>query len=332
MNNLTFGQTESICNVLGKFADSKVETFDNFRPVPFAYDKLLLVIRKIEGRETLEAVRESRLTWYEYIVRWFNAGGAYIGNVAKFLEINEPYLPKGDFNRELYANHYEEEEIDKMRDLDRESFKKLRYAKRAGCDIFKRCVNHHNLKHSKQVHVLFYEYDRIDLTNSDERPMGGNLKKYRAPIIDQNKFLFLNPVYRSKSSLSSSAKGFCYENGLGTDKNIEEAKKYYRLGVQQEDYSACYHLGRLEHDKKLIEKAKSIITNRIASLSAFPARLRANQDGSEEIRKLRLEKAKEVEDRNAPKIAKLQKHLKKVNEYRPVGWNFDLTSKVEEIS
>jgi hypothetical protein len=55
--------------------------------------------------------------------------------------------------------------------------------------------------------------------------------KYKAPIINPEKFHYLDPFFRTPRQIRDfNVSGFSYEYGLGVDKDLQSAKSYYELG------------------------------------------------------------------------------------------------------
>lgn len=262
VEKLTFQEVQNTCDALKEFADARSAA----QP-----DKdMILMVTKINGQETLQATKLSEMTWFARFVRWLGFGGATLNSVAHFLQSHEPYLPFRFClldRREILAYHYIDDDIDDVMDMDKETYRELKHQKRRGCEIFKRCVTHHNQSSYFQVYVLFQEYERVDLRSSGSgsnrgiesswpNPMGPFhadneskvREKHHIPIIDENakEFLYLDPFFRTATKqLSPKVLGFCYEYGLGTKQDIDEALKNYRLDAARNEYSACYNLGRL---------------------------------------------------------------------------------------
>lgn len=242
---ISFQELQTICQALGEFADARSEA----QP-----DKdVILTVTKIDGRETLQATRLSEMSWLSRIIRWFGFGGATVYSVAEFLQYHEPYIPKrfsGLQGRGILENHYSDDAIDELTTLDKETYRELKHQKRRGCEIFKRCVSHHNELHCSKAYILLQENERTDLKRdgsggtvttggidfSYPNPMGpfpaGDeneiRERYHVPIIDQNEFLHLDPFFRTVTAVSPKVLGFCYEYGLGTKPNHAEALKNYR--------------------------------------------------------------------------------------------------------
>ena len=65
----------------------------------------------------------------------------------------------------------------------------------------------------------------------------------------------LPPILPKNHNISPKVLGFCYEYGLGTKKNIEEAIKNYREAANDNEYSACYNLARLLLNRGDVQEA-----------------------------------------------------------------------------
>lgn len=281
---ISFQELQTICQALGEFADARSES----QP-----DKdVILTVTKIDGRETLQATRLSEMSWFARIIRWFGFGGATVYSVAEFLQSNEPYIPRSFSrlqDRVILEYHYSDDAIDELTTLDKETYRELKHQKRRGCEIFKRCVSHHNELHCSKAYILLQENERTNLeawltetvggiTYSSPNPMGrfpaGDENKIRErfkhPIIDQNEFLYLKPFFNNAAHVSPNVLGFCYEYGLGTKPNHDEALKNYREAADKNEYSACYNLGRMLFEQgdvndaiDALKKGEDILIDRI---------------------------------------------------------------------
>ena len=253
---------------------------------------LILTVAKINGSEELQTCRVSDMTWWGWIVYLLGFGPSSLSSVAHFLQYHEPYIPKFSRlqDREFLALFYDDGEIDEWMNQDKQTVKQIRDQKIKGCEIFKRCLIHHNQRHYCQVHVLFQEYEKKhftswgscswgDVSTSWPNPMGafpaGNEDHYREKFvpakidIEAEEFLYLDPFFRRHETkdLLPKVAGFCYEIGLGTEKNLDEAEKYYREAVDQEEYSAHYNLGRMLFEKGEFFEAIDVLVRGVDLLS-----------------------------------------------------------------
>lgn len=346
---LSFQELQNICQALGEFADARSQE----KP-----DKdVILTIKKINGQEVLETTRLSKMSWCARIVRWFGFGSSTLKSVARYLNSNEPYIPSFYRlkDRDLLAFSYTEDAINSLADVEKERWKELKKQKIQGCEIFKRCLSHHNRKYPRKIYMLLQENEKTDLRSSGSifgggishtypNPMGifpdGDKKilraKYRPPIIDQSKFLFLKPFFRDKdNNIPPQNLGFCYEYGLGTKKNIEEAIQNYREAANLDEYSACYNLARLllkrgdvQEAIDSLKKAEDILSKKIDDAKKSVENIRAEPDHiryqellnpdqplreetPEELER-RMKRAENLEKDNAPYIKRWDKDLRKL--------------------
>lgn len=269
MQKISYQDLQSTCQALHAFAKARSQK----KP-----DKdVILAVKKIDGRETLKAIRISKMKWYSRIIKWFGLGNATLKSVASFLHDNEPHIPRkfSDLkNRDTLANNFTDEAIEQLSDITKENHRKLKRQKAKGCEIFKHCLSHHN-KHllSKKIYLSLNEDEKIDLYyKSFVRSMGiqdsglanpmSSLSdknwylRYQNPIIDRSEFGYLDPSFnKEKGNLDDHILGFCYEYGLGTKKNEEKALENYHHGVEANEYSACYNLGCLYFKKDNFDQA-----------------------------------------------------------------------------
>lgn len=77
--------------------------------------------------------------------------------------------------------------------------------------------------------------------------VGQIARKYESPVIDPNEFPFLKPFFRTRHApKDQNALGFCYEYGLGVQKNQQKALHCYESAVLRDPhYSSFFNLGRL---------------------------------------------------------------------------------------
>lgn len=283
MQKLTFENLETICQTLGTFAQARSQE----RP-----DKdLILTVKKINGQMTLQTTRFSEMPWFSRVIRWFGFGGASLQSVADFLHDYEPYV--GSFahlrNKSILNFHYTDKAMDQLSILEKEKWKELRAQKVKGCEVFKECISHHNRQHCRKVYLCLKDYGKTNLMDSGSfwngsivysypNPMGSFnedadrlREKFIPPRLEANQFEYLDPFFKeTQSEISSKVLGFCYEFGLGTKKNIDEAIRHYRIAAGQDEYSACYNLGRLLLEKNetgeaidLLKKAEKIVQEKV---------------------------------------------------------------------
>lgn len=283
IQKISFQNYQNICNALGDFGEARSQKYPD--------KDVILTVKKINGEETLQSTRLSKMKWHERLIRWFGFGGATPKAVAKFLEAHEPVLCRtfSDFkNREVLSLHLKSKDdqkdlVNDLVNIPEEKYDKLKKQKSRGCEIFKNCLSHHNRVHSNKVYILLQEDEKIKFWHLGKDPMGlfppsENDERfihehYRAPIIDKNEFVYLDPQFRSGNDLdmlTPAILGFCYEYGLGTKKDLEKAYKYYSEAAEAGEYSACYNLARLllKQEKKeeaadYLNKAYHIILQKI---------------------------------------------------------------------
>lgn len=259
-NKLYLSELKTICQALGDFAEA--------RSKPQPDRDLILTVKKINGRETLETLRVSEMSWLARLVRWFGFGGATLTSVASYLQSHEPYLPSkfASLRYQIVISLcYKKSDVDDVMKLDKTTYRKLREQKSKGCEIFKRCLVHHNAASRYQVYILLQEHEKTDLKNHGSssfagvtdhwpNPMGPLNKdderflheRYHHPIIDVAELGYLDPFFRrGADSVLPHVLGFCYEYGLGVKRQRDEAYKYYEKGVAANQYSSCYNLGRM---------------------------------------------------------------------------------------
>lgn len=307
MNLLSFQDLKETCNALDAFATARSQE----QP-----DKdLILTIKKIHGRETLQAIRLSKMAWHTRLICWLGFGGSTLKAVANFLQNYEPYLRVANLkNNDVLLFHYTDEAIDILGNLEKDELKTLKMKKIKGCEIFKQCLSHHNENHSKKVYILLQEYEKIDLRSSKSNPMGifqnegkkVTHERYKLPIIDPNKFTYLDPFFRTKSDISPRVLGFCYEYGLGVEKDIEEAIKNYRKDANNNP-SASYNLARLLLEKGQFQEALNylITAETILSLTITDLEKSITDLSSITGTDIHLEKIKNSKKENAKALRKL---------------------------
>lgn len=273
---LTSQNLNDICQALSTFAEA--------RSKPVEDRDVILTVIKMHGQKTLRAVRLSEVSWHGRLIHHFGLGGSNLASVANFLQTREPFLPRHLrlYNKESLSFHYTDEAVEDLLHIEKAQLKRLKKQKREGCEIFKRCICKHNHDHSNKIYILLQEDERKCLKYRYQHPMGPlNSEKaktlatrYKPPIIDENEFLYLHPrSRRNLCQISPNVLGFCYEYGLGTKKNIQEAIHHYRIAIQKNAYAACYNLARLllveekfDEAIDLLKKCEGIITEDIRSL------------------------------------------------------------------
>lgn len=354
-DKLSFQDLQSTCQALGAFADARLQEQSD--------KDIILTIKKINGREILQTTRLSTMTWCARLIRWFGFGGSTLTSVARFLENHEPYLPSFASlkDKNILCDHYTEGAICKLGQIEKAPWTNLKKQKTQGCEVFKRCLTHYNRQHSGKIHILLQEYEKIDLGSHGSMHCGGIFhswpnpmgvfhedehtlrERYKPPIIDTNEFMYLDPFFRTTNhNLPPETLGFCYEYGLGTQKNIDKAIKNYREACADHKYSACYNLGCLLLKKNNIQeaidslrKAERILLRRIGDTEKAIADLRTkprhiqiqelfndpsgeqlNQPEREETieeHEKRMKQVEELEQTNGPYIKKWNKALQKTH-------------------
>lgn len=271
-DNISFKTAVQICDALGKFAEVRSETKAN--------KDFILMVKRIDGRKTLQLTQISQLHWMHRLIRRFGLSclermfgrDTTLKGVTEYLNRNCPYLPrrfsdlKSEVMPDILKGHYHKEAILAVLALKKERLKKMREDKFRGFEIFKQCVSHHNAKSRCKIYLSCPTGEQIDLRGNwrggrgvirrGPNPMGplpgeidpGHIaQKYEAPVIDTKKFLFLDPFFCTKRiPQDSNALGFCYEYGLGVKKNHTKALDCYKAAVEQDPtYASQYNLGRL---------------------------------------------------------------------------------------
>ncbi len=161
IQKLSFQEMNSICKTLGEFANARLQKNPD--------KDVILVIKKINGRETLRATRLSKMSWCARFVRWFGFGGATLKSVAHYLEDHEPCLP--NFSRlkdkSILSKYLTEDAINKMTNLESEKLTVLKKQKSQGCEVFKKCLSNHNRQFSRKIYIELVEYEKYkNLCNS----------------------------------------------------------------------------------------------------------------------------------------------------------------------
>ncbi len=337
-NKISFCDLQNTCQALHEFAEARSKV----KP-----DKdVILTVKKIDGRDVLKATRLSKMKWFARLVRWFGFGDATLKAVAPFLERHEPKLPSS-FSRlqdkDFISMDFTEKAVDRLTHLTKEEYIKLKMQKARGCEVFKRCLSHHNKGHRQKVYILLQETEKKALRghgnfakggiyHSYPNPMGpyplnGDEKKlherYRLPVIDKNEFAYLQPFFRHEDKASPQAMGFCYEYGLGTKRDIEKARINYENATFEGEYSACYNLGRLCLENDLqngidpLLDAEEILLEKITraqkvidDIRLKPAKVRNHDIFDDQVELSYVETKEEYEDR----MQDLEKHER---EYAP---------------
>lgn len=277
---ISFATLTNYCEVLGQFHDARLKGNKN----------MILQVKKVDGRESLQLISLSQLGLLNRIVRWFGFGPATLTAVTAYLSQHEPYLPRvfshlqGEQWLKFFKDfHYDDASAVALQALSKERFKQLRNDKIRGIELFKQCLNHHNKKSRFKVETFFKEYEKSDLRGwgassplylVTPRPIGhlpeadGEFKmeklarKYKIPCLDPSlsQFAYLLPLFRSGDKVDSkNTLGFCYEYGLGVKQNLDKAFECYKEEIekpklQNSIFAAHINLGRLyyyhRHDVK----------------------------------------------------------------------------------
>jgi tetratricopeptide (TPR) repeat protein len=323
LNKLYLHELRTICQALGDFAEA--------RSKPQPDRDLILTVQKINGRETLESVRLSEMSWFSRVIRWFGFGGATLTSVARFLKSHEPYLPSrfADISRRnLLEYSYEDRDVDDVMNLDKPTYKQLKQQKSKGCEIFKECLVHHNKRSRFEVFVLLQEWEKTNLRNrgslsfygvadSWPNPMGpldqngkrSMLERYHPPILDFSEFAYLDPFFRkTKDSPLPHVLGFCYEYGLGTKEQRDEAYKQYEMATGNQ-YSACYNMGRMLVEDGRPDEAIDYLTK---GEDLLIAKIGEAQQAIDDAKNRRDPSLQEIEDQLNLCIKECKKALKKI--------------------
>ncbi len=286
---LSFNALENICHVLGKFAEMRSKEPKN--------KNIILTIKKINGREILQIAELSKLSWLARLIRWFGFGGSTLKSVASFLQNHEPYIPKFSHlkNKELLSLHYTEEAVDQFSNIKKEKWIQLKEEKVRGCEIFKRCLLRHNeTSRFKKIYISFKEEEKSSVDGRTEFGIGSLIAHSNPnPMtpVDDNETKHIHERYRtpiSFSNLTYKSLGFCYEHGLGIEANKEKAIENYHKAIKEEEYSACYNLGRLyledntERSIVLLKQAEKILLKKIKNAEELINRMTTRHLQAEE--------------------------------------------------
>jgi len=163
IKKLSLKTAEDICETLGKFADARLKS-------PPDKDTILIV-KKVDGRKTLQVTQLSQMKWFNRIIRRLGLGGATLKSVAEFLQQNEPYLPPrfADLKtgEDLLKYHYRKNDIPSVLSLQKDRYQHLKDKKSRGYDVFSKCLAHHNEKSTHKLNTGFEESHKIDLSLSN---------------------------------------------------------------------------------------------------------------------------------------------------------------------
>ncbi len=349
VNKLSLQDLQNIRNALQEFTEARTQA----KP-----DKdLILTVIKIDGRNTLQSTRLSKMKWYSRLIRWFGLGGSTLKSVAQFLRRKEPYLPRKfygqnkDILRLQHKDHlkmnYTDEAVEYLTDIEKMTkvaYRELQRAKSKGYEIIKHCIDDHNKAHKQKIMISFCENEKINLREVDikhRRFIGYSSPNPMSPfpIADEhlNELYSIKDIEKKKKEndleeLSPKVLGFCYEHGIGIEKNRDEAIKNYRKDFQNE-YSAAYNLGHLFLKDGEISEAIESLKQAEAILLAM---LNKAQNGVDEVKKQRwhrdivqdLLKPEEMQDPNREEEAEAKEKrlayiemLEKENSYFIKKWN-----------
>ncbi|MCE5319304.1 MAG: hypothetical protein LLG04_18310 [Parachlamydia sp.] len=286
-DNISFKTAVQVCDALGKFADARSGTTPN--------KDFIMMVRKVDGRETLQLTQISQLNWMHRLIRCFGLSclerafgrDTTLKGVTDYLHRNCPYLPrrfsdlKVVWMPDILKGHYHKEAIPELLGLKKERLKKMREDKFRGIEIFKKCLSHHNAKSPRKIYLSCLPGDQIDLRGywrggrgiiqRGPNPMGllpgevdqGQIvRKYEAPVIDPKEFPYLEPFFCKKNEPEDlNALGFCYEYGLGVKKNHQKALNCYKVAVEKDPgYASLYNLGRLYLQDRQWQEANRTLT------------------------------------------------------------------------
>lgn len=286
-DNISLKTAMQICDVLGKFAE--------VRSGPKPNKDFIMMVRKVDGRETLQLTQISQMNWLHRLIRRFGCSclGRLLGNdatlkgVSNHLNRNSPYLPRrfvdlqAAWMPDILRGHYHKEAIPDVTALKKERLKQMREDRFRGIEIFKQCLAHHNARSRCKLYFAAQDGEKIDLRGQwrggggiirrgpnpmgllpHEKDMGQMAKKYEAPVLEFREFGYLEPhTFRIiKHPEDLNVAGFCYEYGLGVKRDLEKAFSCYKASVQSEpSYAAFYNLGRHNLLKKEWEEGKRVL-------------------------------------------------------------------------
>lgn len=259
-DNISFHTAVQICDVLGSFAQARSGSKPN--------KDIIMMVQKVDGRETLKLTQLSRLTWLQRFVRWFGFGfagtNATLKGVNRYLSTHFPYLPRrfSDLQSstmpQILEGHYFKDAIPEILSLKKARLKQLREERFQGIEIFKKCLANHNAKSRCKVYYADATSDSIKLTKDNDamgvlRPQDASkiAKKYQGPILQPREFGYLDPEKVDKHwPQDSNAKGVCSEYGLGVKKDRWRAEIYYLdAALGRYNFAASYNAGRILMEK-----------------------------------------------------------------------------------
>lgn len=206
------------CTALGLYANARSQA------VP---DKdVILDVKRTGGRDRLIATRLSEMSYGRRFVRFFGYGTATLTSVSAFLQSNEPYLAKKRIMFAWGREFYTPDTIEQLDTLSKARLKELRSNKARGCEIFKRCLSHHNQNSRYPVYIelkdrerkgLNYDFFRQDgirdpMCRWDKEDKDAQIK-YRTPRLNPATLLYLPPNLRARNpdELEPQVLGFCHE-------------------------------------------------------------------------------------------------------------------------
>ncbi len=228
----TFDDMIDICTALGQFAEARSKVIPD--------KDVILDVQTVNGREKLTTTRVSQMSWGRRFMRFFGRDSATLTVVAAYLQNKEPYLAKKRLMKRWGSCFYHGNCIHQLESLSKERLKELRSQKTRGCEIFKRCLAHHNQNSLLPVYIVLKDRERTGLKykwfcqSGIRDPMCRWDKedkevqmKFRTPKIAPTEHLYLPPNLRTQDELEPQVLGFCYEYGIGVEKDLKRAEDLY---------------------------------------------------------------------------------------------------------
>lgn len=153
---ISFKTVVNVCDALGRFAQA--------RAGPKPNKDFILMVKRIDGRDTLQITQISQLNWMHRQIRRFGLSclGRFLGTdttlkgVAEYMNRNCPYLPRrfSDLKTAYLEGNYFKEAIPVIRALEKSRLKKMREDKFRGLEVFKKCLSHHNANSARKIFYL----------------------------------------------------------------------------------------------------------------------------------------------------------------------------------